>query len=68
MGKPFFLFVPLIALALAAGGCNRGGQSPNWDRQTYISKKPPPGSGQTGPGDAKRVNAINGPNDSAYAH
>jgi hypothetical protein len=65
MGKQFFLIVPLIAFGLAAAGCSRGGRSPNYDQQTYSSKQPPPGSGQTGPGDTKHVNAVNGPKDSA---
>jgi hypothetical protein len=61
-----FAFVVLMALGLAVAGCSRGGRSPNWNEQTTSAKQPPPGSGQTGPGMTKRVNQVNGPNDSTY--
>jgi hypothetical protein len=59
-------FAIFIALGLSIAGCSRGGRSPNWNEQTTSAKQPPPGSGQTGPGMTKRVNPVNGPNNSSY--
>jgi hypothetical protein len=59
-------FVCVVLMALGVTGCSRGGRSPNWNEQTTSAKQPPPGSGQTGPGMTKRVNQVNGPNDSTY--
>ena len=58
--------IVLVGLGLSLGACSRGGRSPNWDNQTVSSVQPPPGYGQTGPGDTTRVNNVNGPNDSTY--
>jgi hypothetical protein len=59
-------FVVFMGLGLSMTACSRGGRSPNWNKQTVSSAQPRPGSGQTGPGDTKRVNNVNGPNDSTY--
>jgi hypothetical protein len=56
----------LAVLALFSADCSRGGRSREWNEQTIATNQPPPGSGQTGPGDTARVNQINGPNDSTY--
>jgi hypothetical protein len=53
---------------VTTSACSRGGRSPNWNQESMAKAQPRPGSGQTGPGMARQVNNVNGPDNTAFAY